>query len=125
MARRQKQNGAVPVTAPQWRFTETMIQDAPDCRGVYVLWRDGQALGVGHALGAYDTIRSRLLSHLSHAGDAGLGITHYSWQICSDPLKREAELSAKLGVASPLKTASTNAHNACRRTESESSSSTT
>ena len=90
-----------------------MIHDAPDCRGVYVLWRNGQALGVGHALGAYDTIRSRLLSHLSRAR----GVTHYSWQICSNPLEREAELSAQLGL--------THTHTSWRPAESESSSSTT
>ena len=125
MARRQKQNAAVPVTAPQWRFTKAMIQDAPDCRGVYVLWRDGHALGVGHALGAYDTIRSRLLRHLSHAGEADLGITHYSWQICSDPLKREAELSAQLGLVPGPMAVPTNTKAPCRHAESESSSSMT
>jgi len=114
----------MPVTAPQWRFTEAMIQDAPDCRGVYVLWRDGQALAVGHALGAYDTIRSRLLSHLSKASD-DVGVTHYSWQICADPLKREAELSGQLGVLSPSEAVPTNTKASCRHAESESSSSTT
>ena len=116
----------MPVTAPQWRFTEAMIQDAPDCRGVYVLWRDGEALAVGHALGAYDTIRSRLLSHLSHAWD-GLGITHYSWQICTDPLKREAELSEQLGLIPPAEAvpSNPNTNTPCRHAESESSSSTT
>jgi hypothetical protein len=125
VARRQKQNVVVPVTAPQWRFTKAMIQDAPDCRGVYVLWRDKQALGVGHALGAYDTIRSRLLRHLSRAADADLGITHYSWQICSDPLKREVELSTQLGLVPQPAVVPTNTNTTCRHAESESSSSTT
>ena len=29
------------VVVPKWRFTEAMVQDAPDFRGVYVLWADG------------------------------------------------------------------------------------
>ena len=117
----------MPVTTPRWRFTEAMIQDAPDCRGVYVLWRDGEALGVGHALGACDTLRSRLLGHLSRAGESGLGITHYSWQICADPLKREAELAAQLGLAPRSRAAPMHTHTdtTCRHAESESSSSTT
>ena len=73
-----------------------MIVDAPDHAGVYVLWRDGKALAVGHARGGHDTIRSRLMTHARHP-EANL-ITHYSWQICSDPLRRERELSAELGL---------------------------
>ena len=71
-----------------------MIADAPDHKGVYVLWSGATALAVGHALGGADTIRSRLLSHLSHK-DLG-NITHYSWQLCADPRKREAELEREL-----------------------------
>lgn len=114
----------MPVTTPQWRFTEAMIEDAPDCRGVYVLWRHGKPVGVGHALGAYDTLRSRLLGHYAHARHSDLGITHYSWQICSDPLEREAQLSAQLGLLSepdsPRDPSPT-----CLHAESGSSSSTT
>jgi hypothetical protein len=85
------------VVVPKWRFTEAMVQDAPDFRGVYVLWANGVPLAVGHARGAADTIRSRLLAHLAHGEAAGLGpVTHYSWEICADPLKREAEVAAAL-----------------------------
>lgn len=78
----------------KWRFTESMIADAPDHKGVYVLWSGAAPLAVGHALGGADTLRSRLLSHLSHEN---LGnITHYSWQLCPDPRKREAELEHEL-----------------------------
>jgi hypothetical protein len=119
----------MPVTAPQWRFTQRMVEDAPDCQGVYVLWRDGQPLAVGHALGVYDTIRFRLLAHLAHADSAQLGITHYSWQICANPLEREEELSRQLGLsARPLSSLhnDTNTNTTpCRHAESESSSSTT
>lgn len=119
----------MPVTAPQWRFTQRMVQDAPDCQGVYVLWRDGQPLGVGHALGAYDTIRSRLLAHLSRAAQSDLGITHYSWQICTDPLEREEALSRQFGLSERMPFPRQNDTNTntipCRQVQSESSSSTT
>ena len=83
----------------KWRFVDSMIADAPDHRGVYVLWSGGVALAVGHALGAPDTIRSRLLSHFSHESASGIGnVTHYSWQLCPDPRKRAAELERELGL---------------------------
>ena len=118
----------MPVTAPQWRFTQRMVEDAPDCQGVYVLWRDGHPLAVGHALGMYDTIRRRLLAHLAHAEGAQLGITHYSWQICTDPLRREEELSRQfdLSARTPFSHNDTNTNTpSCTHAESESSSSTT
>lgn len=83
----------------KWRFVEAMIADAPDHKGVYILWSGGVPLAVGHALGGADTIRSRLLAHLSHEAASGIGnVTHYSWQLCADPRKREAELERELGL---------------------------
>lgn len=78
----------------KWRFVSSMIADAPDHKGVYVLWSGAIPLAVGHALGGADTIRARLVSHLSHK-DLG-NITHYSWQLCTDPRRREAELEREL-----------------------------
>ncbi|HWI39455.1 MAG TPA: hypothetical protein VNU64_23610 [Burkholderiales bacterium] len=76
-----------------------MIADAPDHRGVYVLWSGGVALAVGHAHGGADTIRSRLASHLSHGGAAGIAsVTHYSWQLCAEPRERAAQLERELGL---------------------------
>ena len=80
----------------KWRFVDSMIADAPDHKGIYVLWSRGVALAVGHALGGADTIRSRLASHISHEGAAG--VTHYSWQLCADPRQRAAELERELGL---------------------------
>ena len=77
----------------KWRFVEAMIADAPDHKGVYILWNGALPLAVGHALGGADTIRSRLASHLSH--ECG-SVTHYSWQLCVDPKKRAAELERQL-----------------------------
>ena len=83
----------------KWRFVESMIADAPDHKGVYVLWRGATVLAVGHALGGMDTVRSRLASHLSHDGASGIGnVTHYSWQLCADPRERAAELERELGL---------------------------
>jgi hypothetical protein len=84
----------------KWRFVESMVADAPDHKGVYVLWSGAVALAVGHALGGADTVRSRLESHLSHESGGGFGdVTHYSWQLCGDPRKRAAELERELGLA--------------------------
>jgi hypothetical protein len=84
---------------PKWRFERRLIEDAPEFKGVYVLWDGDTALAVGHALGNADTIRSRLFAHLSHAEAPGMAnISHYSWEICIDPRKREAELSRTLGL---------------------------
>ncbi len=88
------------INFPRWRFIETLIQDAPDWKGVYVLWSRDAPLAVGHARGGADNIRSRLLAHLSRAGSAGMAqVTHYSWEICVNPLKREAQVAAQLGLA--------------------------
>ncbi len=77
-----------------------MIQDAPDWKGVYVLWSGDVPLAVGHARGGADSIRSRLVAHHSHAASSGMAeVTHYSWEMCADPLAREAELVAQLGLA--------------------------
>jgi hypothetical protein len=89
----------------KWRFVESMVADAPDHKGVYVLWSGAIALAVGHALGGADTIRSRLLSHLSHESASGVGnITHYSWQLCAEPKRRAAELERELALIDSEKT---------------------
>ncbi len=86
--------------SPKWRFTESLIGDAPEFKGVYVLWANDVPLAVGHALGAPDTIRSRLWAHRSHAGTPGMErVTHYSWEICSDPVKRAREVTRALGLS--------------------------
>ena len=85
--------------APQrkWRFSQTVIEGAPDMKGVYVLWNEQGPLGVGHALGGGDTIQSRLRRHLEHAAASGVPLaTHYSWEICREPLRRETELALEL-----------------------------
>ena len=85
------------VVVPKWRFNAAMVGDAPDYKGVYVLWADGTPLAVGHARGGADTIRSRLLAHLEHGAEPGLRqVTHYSWELSREPLKREAQVAEAL-----------------------------
>jgi hypothetical protein len=79
----------------RWPFNERMVRDAPDCRGIYVLWQDGAPLAVGHAPGGTDSIQSRLLAHLEHAPVA---VSHYSWEICADPRQRRRAVEAELGL---------------------------
>ena len=82
----------MPISAPRWRFNEDMIRDAPEWRGVYVLWSHGVPLMVGDAA----NIRSRLLAH--HRQRKG-EITHYSWEICPHPARRRAQLAEELAWA--------------------------
>lgn len=84
----------------RWLYNERMVRDAPEWRGVYVLWQDRVPLAVGHATGGVDTIQARLLTHLANAPTAGTdAVTHYSWEICPDPVKRRAAVEAELGLA--------------------------
>jgi len=74
-----------------------MLDGAPDTMGVYVLWDGEHPLAVGHALGGGDTIQWRLKRYLRDAKAAGVPLaTHYSWQICRDPLERKAEVEHML-----------------------------
>ena len=70
----------------RYRFTRIVVAGAPDNAGVYTLWDEEELVYCGHG-----TIRSRLQDHLS----AGLQVTHYGWELCGDPLAREAELLAE------------------------------
>jgi len=81
------------IAVPRWRFTESMIQDAPEWKGVYVLWSGAKPVLVGRAGGGRDTIRSRLLEH--YLRDPA-PVTHYSWEICPHPVKRAAQLAQEL-----------------------------
>ena len=74
-------------------FTARLITGAPDASGVYVLWRAGEAIYIGAALGRGATLRDRLAEHVSgRAGDCTRTATHYSWEISLRPAARELEL---------------------------------
>jgi hypothetical protein len=56
---------------------------------------------VGRADGGKHTIRSRLRAHLTGlAGEESRHATHYSWEICQDPVERETALLQELSDAS-------------------------
>ncbi|HEY5897559.1 MAG TPA: hypothetical protein VIV54_08355 [Burkholderiales bacterium] len=76
-----RSSGSVPESR-RYKFTRIVLQGAPEEPGVYALW-DGEEL-VYYGRG---TVRSSLLTHLERTR-----ATHYSWEVCSDPAAREAEL---------------------------------
>ena len=75
-----------PEPSQRYKFTRTVLQGAPEEPGVYALWDGDELVYYGRAVDG-GTIRAQLLAHLerTHA-------THYSWEVCSDPATREAEL---------------------------------
>ena len=81
----------------KWRFIRSLVEDAPDTRGVYVLWEDDKLICIGRADGNGPGIRSHLLAHLDGTtGSEARHATHYSWEICSDPVTREGEVLREL-----------------------------
>jgi hypothetical protein len=74
-------------------FTLVNLRRAPADRGVYALWEDGKLIYYGFALGGDVTIRSSLKDHrLGLFGSCTARATHFSWEICRNPIRREAEL---------------------------------
>jgi hypothetical protein len=75
-----------PEPSQRYKFTRMVLQGAPEEPGVYALWDGDELVYYGRAVNG-DTIRAELLDHLdrTHA-------THYSWEVCTDPATREAEL---------------------------------
>jgi hypothetical protein len=76
----------------RYRFTRIVIAGAPSDAGVYALWDGEEVVYHGRADGGSATIRSRLLEH--YYADKTRA-THYSWELCPDPVSREAELLAE------------------------------
>lgn len=74
-------------------FTLINVRRAPAERGVYALWEPEELVYCGFALGGAVTIRSSLKDHrLGLFGSCTARATHFSWEICRDPVRREAEL---------------------------------
>jgi hypothetical protein len=84
----------MPFPREVFPFTARLITGAPDAGGIYVLWRDGEAIYIGAAVGRGGvTIRTRLAEHFSgSAGECTRTATHYSWEISLRPAARELEL---------------------------------
>jgi hypothetical protein len=82
------------LASPQYTFAPWAIKGAPDDPGLFALYRRGELICIGIAKGssAQDTIRARLLALYEDAANAGT-ITHYQWEITSQPdLKRSLYL---------------------------------
>ena len=75
--------------ARRYRFTRIVFSGAPDDPGVYALWDDEELVYYGRADRGENSIRSRLLDLYYENPKRA---THYSWEVCADPAKREAEL---------------------------------
>jgi hypothetical protein len=87
----------MPVNSLRHRFTTWQIAGVPQERGVYVLWDGDEAIYVGATRGDA-SVRSCLQEHYARRArphDA----THFSWEMCADPLRREAELLAEFRIA--------------------------
>jgi hypothetical protein len=74
-------------------FTEMNIKRAPPTGGIYALYRDGEVIYYGHALGAQKTIQSRLKDHIAgRDSPCTRGAMTFSWEACPDPAARETAL---------------------------------
>lgn len=78
----------------RYRFARLVLLGAPDDAGVYSLWDGEELIYYGRASGGEgSTIRARLLDHFhGRAHPATSRATHYSWELCPDPVTREADL---------------------------------
>jgi hypothetical protein len=73
----------------RYRFTRIVIAGAPEDAGIYALWDGDELIYYGRA----QSIRARLMDHYQGKLDAQTKrATHYGWELCKDPVAREAEL---------------------------------
>ena len=83
------------LASPQYTFEPWAIKGAPDDPGLFALYRRGELVCIGVAKGnsEHNTIRARLLALYQDAAATAGGITHYQWEITSQPdLKRSLYL---------------------------------
>ena len=87
----------MPINSQRHRFTTWQISGAPPAPGVYALWEGDEAIYVGASRGDA-TIRSCLQEHYARRAlphDA----THFTWEISSNPARREMEALAEFRIA--------------------------
>ena len=85
-----------PAPSRRYKFAKLVLLGAPRDAGVYALWEGEELIYYGRAMGGETTIRSRLLEHFEGRDDLLTGrATHYSWEVCADPVAREAALLAE------------------------------
>src|SRR3954468_18018694 len=71
----------------KWRFVQALVQDAPEHGGVYVLWAGDKVICIGRAEGGRDTVRGCLTQLLESRSGEAQHATHYSWELCRNPLR--------------------------------------
>ena len=76
----------------RYPFTTWAVSGAPKDAGVYALWQNDELIYYGCAHGEGASIHSRLLDHLSGKDPCTARATHYAWELCRDPVRREREL---------------------------------
>jgi len=84
----------MPIASPRYSFLKSVVVGAPEDPGVYALWQGDELVFFGFAQRKESTIRLRLLEHFLQRREP-YEVTHYSWEICRDVLKRLAELIAE------------------------------
>jgi hypothetical protein len=90
-----------PADERRYRFARLVLLGAPDDAGVYSLWDGEELIYYGRAAGGPDgTIRTRLLDHFhGRVDEPTRRATHYSWELCADPVGREADLLREFRTA--------------------------
>ena len=81
----------MPIASPRYSFLKSVVVGAPEDPGVYALWQGDELVFFGFAQRKESTIRLRLLEHFLQRREP-YEVTHYSWEMCRDVLKRLAEL---------------------------------
>jgi hypothetical protein len=81
----------MPIEAPRYHLTRSMVAGAPEEPGVYALWKGEELIFLGRASQAA-TIRACLVEHLGGACPCTRQATHYTWELSLQPAAREAEV---------------------------------
>ena len=88
-----------PAPGRRYRFARLVLLGAPEDAGVYSLWDGEEVIYYGRAAGGPGaTIRARLLDHFHGKADPARA-THYSWEVCRDPVAREADLLREFTIS--------------------------
>src|SRR5438552_16899127 len=76
------------ITSSSLPFTETLVAAAPEAPGVFALWQGGGIIYYGRTA----TIRIALDEQLRARTMSARRVTGCSWEVVSDPERRQSEL---------------------------------
>lgn len=79
----------MPIRGKKQRFTDTSISNAPECDGVYGIWRNNELMYIGQS-GGNSGVKSRLQA--ARRDKRGKGATSFQVERCKDPSEREKQL---------------------------------